>query len=110
MARAIPIGKLLHIVAGNVPIVSILSFIMGILTKNVNIVKVASGGLSTFIHFVLSFQDIDKNHPITKTTSAIYWEHDSEAEKECFDIVNGILVWGDLMQCIQPGRKVNPTK
>ena len=110
MVRAIPIGKLLHIVAGNVPIVSILSFMMGILTKNVNIVKVASGDPSTFIHFVLSFQEIDKNHPVTKTTSALYWKHDSEAEKECFDIVNGILVWGGFDAVHSARKKSKPNQ
>ncbi|MBW2135892.1 MAG: hypothetical protein JRG72_11835, partial [Deltaproteobacteria bacterium] len=43
MVRAFPRGLVVHWMAGNVPTLSFLSLLMGLLTKNVNLIKVASG-------------------------------------------------------------------
>ncbi|RLF60296.1 MAG: hypothetical protein DRN25_03045 [Thermoplasmata archaeon] len=106
--HALPLGKLLHIVAGNVPIVSILSFVMGILTKNINIIKVASGDPATFIYFALSFEEIDKNHPVNRTTSTLYWRHNADVERKCINIVDGLLVWGSFDALYSIRKKSKP--
>ncbi|HDM67162.1 MAG TPA: hypothetical protein ENG62_02105, partial [Thermoplasmatales archaeon] len=103
--RAIPIGRVLHIAAGNVPAVSVGSFLMGVLTKNSNIIKVASGDPATFPYIALTFKEIDKNHPIIKTTSVLYWSHNSPAEDKAFEISNAICVWGGFEAVTNTRRK-----
>jgi hypothetical protein len=63
--RAMPLGTLLHVTAGNVFLSSIDSLIMGILTKNVNIVKVSSSNLFFPLFFVQKLKDFDKEKIIS---------------------------------------------
>lgn len=91
---ASPRGRVLHILAGNAPPVSIISLLRGALTKNTNILKVPSGDPVTATYLALSFQEIDKTHPITQTTSVVYWEPDSLEEQKAFSIADTICVWG----------------
>lgn len=92
--HAQPRGRVLHILAGNAPTISAVSMIRGSLTKNVNILKVASGDPVTSVYLASSFRDVDKDHPITKTTSVVYWKHNSEIEDKFIRISNALCVWG----------------
>jgi len=92
--HAQPRGKVLHIMAGNAPPLSAVSILRGSLTKNVNTVKTASSDPVTAIYLVKSFRDVDKDHPITKTTSVVYWKHDSSAGDSLIRLSNAICVWG----------------
>lgn len=93
--HAEPLGRLLHIMAGNIPIASVYSLVRGLLTKNVNIAKVSKRDMVTLTLFVKSFYDVDPNHPVTKTVSTLYWER---SETEIIDffmgIADGVCVWG----------------
>jgi long-chain-fatty-acyl-CoA reductase len=92
--HASPRGRVLHILAGNAPPISLASLLRGALTKNTNILKVSSGDPVTATYLALSFKDVDKTHPITQTTSVVYWEADSPEEQKAFSIANAICVWG----------------
>lgn len=92
--RVFPRGKVLHILAGNVPEVGILSLIRGVLSKNINILKLSSKDPISTLYFVRSFRDIDATHPITLTTSAIYWERDSPLGERLISSADAICVWG----------------
>ena len=93
--HAEPLGKLLHIVSGNVPVAGIYSIFRGALTKNANTIKISSKDLLTSLLFIKSFYDIDPNHPITKSTSAIYWGRNEENLINHFCAhSNGICIWG----------------
>ena len=76
--HAEPLGNLLHIISGNVPMAGVYSIVRGILTKNVNLAKLSSRDIITLLLFIQSFRDVDPNHPITKSTSAVYWERKDE--------------------------------
>jgi long-chain-fatty-acyl-CoA reductase len=90
-----PRGKMLHILAGNVPAVSITSILRGSLTKNVNIIKMSNRDVITPSYFVQSFYDIDPEHPITQSTSALYWPHtNQEIFSKIVSFSNVISVWG----------------
>jgi len=106
--RAIPRGMVLHILAGNVPGVGILSLLRGLLSKNSNVLKVASGNPISPLYFVLSFNDVDKNHPITKSTSVLYWFKDSYAEKKLFEMSNAVCVWGGYNSVFAARKKTFP--
>ncbi|MDD2665916.1 MAG: acyl-CoA reductase [Methanocellales archaeon] len=92
--HAQPRGRVLHILAGNVPPIAVMSMIRGSLTKNANILKLPSGDPITSTYFALSFRDVDKEHPITRTTSVLYWEGDSKIGDELISLSNAICVWG----------------
>jgi long-chain-fatty-acyl-CoA reductase len=92
-----PRGTLLHILAGNAPVISIMSLMSGIMTKNANIVKLPSRDLVTLSYFVQIFAQVDPNHPITKSTSVVYWpSSDNETTDSFISMANAICVWGDL--------------
>jgi len=92
--KAHPRGRLLHVLAGNVPGVEIISLARGLMTKNANVMKMASGNPVTPVALVQSFSDVDPDHPVTRSTSALYWERGSSAEKEMFGKVQSVCVWG----------------
>lgn len=92
--KAIPRGRLLHVLAGNVPGVELISLARGLMTKNANVLKMARGNPVTPVALVGSFADIDPDHPITRSTSVIYWERGSAAETEIFRMVQSVCVWG----------------
>ena len=92
--RAVPRGRVLHVLAGNVPGVEIISLARGLMTKNANILKMARGNPVTPISLVQSFADVDPDHPITRSTSVLYWERGSEIEKDLYRNVQTACVWG----------------
>ncbi len=92
--HAQPRGRVLHILAGNAPPICAVSMLRGSLTKNSNIIKMASGDLVTPTYLAMSFKDVDPDHPITKTTSTVYWKHDSPIEDKLIHEANAICVWG----------------
>jgi long-chain-fatty-acyl-CoA reductase len=92
--KAVPRGRLLHVLAGNVPGVEIISIARGLMTKNANILKMARGNPITPVALVKSFADVDPDHPITRSTSVIYWERGSKVEEEIYRKVHSVCVWG----------------
>lgn len=93
--HAEPLGRLLHVVSGNVPVAGVYSTVRGVLTKNVNTIKLSSRDIITTLLFIQSFKDVDKNHPITRSTSAIYWERNEEDIINHFvKNANGMCLWG----------------
>ncbi len=105
--HARPRGKILHIMAGNVPIVGPLSLLRGTLTKNANILKLPSRDIISSLYFTLSYQDIDKDHPITKNTSILYWKGGSETEDRFLSLCDTVNVWGGW-QAVQAIKNKTP--
>lgn len=90
---------------GNVPIASIFSLIRGIMTKNVNIVKLPRRDLFSCLYFALSMIDADPDNPITKSLSVFTWHGGKEAvEEQMIDMANAVCVWGgeDAVSAIRP--------
>jgi long-chain-fatty-acyl-CoA reductase len=90
-----PRGVVLHVLAGNVPAVTIMSLINGILSKNCNIARMSSRDVITASYFVSSFADVDQEHPVTKTTSAIYWPSNrGDILDKFLSFANCVCTWG----------------
>ena len=103
--HAEPRGKVFHVMVGNIPIASMFSVIRGILTKNMNIAKLPSRDVSSYLFFILSFLDVDPNHPITKSLSALYWTRgNSEIEDPIIQMSDVVCVWGgeEAVNAIKP--------
>ncbi len=92
--KAVPRGSFLHILAGNVPGVEMVSLIRGVLTKNLNILKTAGANPVTPYYLLKSFMEVDPNHPVTRSTSVLHWNRGSELEKQIYKKVNSACVWG----------------
>jgi len=105
-----PRGNVLHILAGNVPPVSVLSLLRGTLTKNCNIAKMPSGDVVTSSYLAQSYLDVDPEHPITKSTSVVYWPSDEKKIlDELMSFVDCVCVWGGK-EAVETIRKEAPSK
>ena len=108
LIHAEPRGKLLHIMVGNVPIASVFSLLRGIITKNVNIIKLPRRDLITCLYFCLSFFDADPDSPITKSVSVLTWQGGLEpVEDAMIDLADAVCVWGgeQAVSSIRPKLK-----
>lgn len=92
--HAEPRGKVVHILVGNVPMAGLFSIVRSVLTKNVTVAKLPKRDILTALLFALSFIELDPNHPITKSISAVYWEPDSPIENEILQMADVVCAWG----------------
>ncbi len=90
-----PLGRVLHITAGNVFLGSIDSFLMGVITKNINIVKLSSNNLFIPNLFMESISLVDKKNIILSSNLFISYSSDAvEVVESIKQQVDGIIVWG----------------
>jgi long-chain-fatty-acyl-CoA reductase len=106
--KAVPRGRVLHILAGNVPGAELLSLVRGILTKNSNILKMATGNPATPSYLMRSFLEADPGHPITRSTSVVFWPHGVEAEKAAYSLADAVCVWGGFDAVYAAWRNARP--
>jgi len=94
--RAYP-GRLVHILAGNSPMVAGLSVMRGALSKSVNLLKMASNDLFTPLAILQTMAQIDASHPVTRSFSAVYWKGgDASVESVLFrpQYFDKLVAWG----------------
>ena len=93
MHRRAPLGVILHIVAGNVDALPVFSVIEGLLTGNINIVKLPGGdnGLS-----VALLQELIRREPtIADYVMAFdYPSQEIESIKKMVEVSDAVVVWG----------------
>ena len=70
--RAFP-PRLVHILAGNAPGVSVLSIVRGALTKGVHLLKIPSNDLYTATATLRTMAKVAPGHPVVRSFSAVYW-------------------------------------
>ncbi len=101
--RAQPRGLLVHWVAGNVPLLGMISVIQGLLTKNSNLVKVARQNAGILPYFLAAFGKIRYRRPdgneisgtlLTDAVRAIYAEHDDAAGAALSALADVRVAWG----------------
>lgn len=90
-----PLGKLLHVSAGNVFLGVLDSLIMGLLTKNINIVKVGSRNEDFVRVFCESLMSAKNKEVLLDKIAFISWKGgDEELEKKVLSHVDGVILWG----------------
>jgi hypothetical protein len=95
--HAQPRGLVFHNLAGNAFNLGIVSLFYGLITKNVNLIKLSHGEPYVTVKFCESIADIDKK--IAKEIAALYW---SGTRGDIFDElfnsgnVNSVLAWGGI--------------
>lgn len=96
--RAFPIGRVLHVLAGNVPLSGVVSVLRALLTKNVSVVKASSTDPVTPISLALSFLDVDPEHPVARALNVVHWKggDHSPAVDAVVGAADGICLWGGV--------------
>jgi len=93
--RAYPLGTLLHVTAGNVFLGGIDSLVMGLITKNISIMRVSSRNQSFPALFAESLVQADPDGVLADKFCVVHWPADNKAIEELFKQgVDAILAWG----------------
>ncbi|MCD9510694.1 acyl-CoA reductase [Photobacterium phosphoreum] len=94
--KAMPKGKSVHLLAGNVPLSGVTSIIRAILTKNECIIKTSSADPFTAIALASSFIDTDEHHPISRSMSVMYWSHSEDIviPQQIMNCADVVVSWG----------------
>ncbi|HXH75017.1 MAG TPA: acyl-CoA reductase [Bacteriovoracaceae bacterium] len=104
--RAMPLGTLLHVTAGNVFLSSIDSLLMGLITKNLNILKVSSQNTFFPLFFAEKLAAHDTRKVISDKFAVLHWKGGDETVEKLFKAkVDGILAWGgdEMMDAYSKG-------
>ncbi len=112
--RAFP-PRIVHILAGNAPIVPPITIVRGAISKGVHLLKMPSNDLFTATALLRTMADVGPNHPVTRSFSAAYWRGgDERIEGNLFrsQYYDKLVVWGGdaavrhAMKYIAPGFEV----
>ncbi|MDD9174247.1 acyl-CoA reductase [Aliivibrio sp. S2TY2] len=94
--KALPKGKSVHLLAGNVPLSGVTSILRAVLTKNECIIKTSAADPFTATALVSSFIDVNADHPITRSMSVMYWSHreDMSLPQRIMNNADVVIAWG----------------
>ena len=94
--RAYP-PRLVHILAGNSPMVAAMTVARGALTRGVNLLKLPSNDLFTVTAILRTLAEIAPDHPTTRSFAAVYWRGgDERTESILFrpQYFDKLVAWG----------------
>ena len=94
--RAFP-PRILHMLAGNSPSGCVNSIAQGALVKAVNLFKMPSSDPFTTVAVLRTMADIDPDHPVVRSMSAVYWRGgDERIERTLYrpQYFDKIAAWG----------------
>ncbi len=108
LIRAMPKGVVLHVGAGNVFLGILDSVVLGLLTKNVNIVKLSSSGSNFMNLFMDAVREVDEKGVLAKSVAVLSWKGGTPGlEEAALKRVNAVFVWGGY-DAVQAYRKIAP--
>lgn len=94
--RAFP-PRMIHMMAGNAPTGCLASIVQGALVKAVNLFKMPSADPFTCIAILRTMAQVDPNHPVVRSMSAVYWRGgDENIERMLYrpQYFDRIVAWG----------------
>lgn len=94
--RAFP-PRMVHMLAGNSPTGCISSITSGALVKAVNVFKMPSSDPFTAVAVLRTMADVDPDHPVVRSMSAVYWRGgDERIERALYrpQYFDRIVAWG----------------
>ena len=109
--RAFP-PRLIHVLPGNAPAQGIRSIAQSALVKSVSLFKMASADPFSTVVFLRTMADVDPNHPVAQSMSAIYWRGGEESVERILyrpQYFDKLVAWGggdainNVMKYIGPG-------
>lgn len=89
--------RLIHVLPGNSPGVAVKSIAHGALVKGVNLFKMSSSDPFTTVAILRTMSEIDADHPIVKSMSAVYWPGGDERTESILlrpQYFDRIIGWG----------------
>ena len=89
--------RLIHVLPGNSPGVAVKSVAQGAMVKAVNLFKMSSADPFTMVAILRTMAQIDPDHAIVRSMSAVYWRGgDESAEKVLYrpQYFDKIVAWG----------------
>ncbi|MBU6265901.1 MAG: long-chain-fatty-acyl-CoA reductase [Sphingomonadales bacterium] len=104
--------RLIHVLPGNAPAQGIRSIAQSALVKAVNVFKMASADPFSTVAFLRTMAEVDPDHPVVRSMSAVYWRGGDEAvERVLFrpQYFDKLVAWGggdaiqNVMKYIGPG-------
>ena len=105
-------ARAVHVIAGNAPIVSVLTIIRNALTRSDAVIKLPSNDPLTAVALVRTMVAMAPDHPLTRHISVAYWKGgDTATEAAIYDPrgVEKIIAWGGfdsvrhITRYLQPG-------
>ncbi|HEX4109843.1 MAG TPA: acyl-CoA reductase [Solirubrobacteraceae bacterium] len=90
-------ARTVHVLAGNGPEVVGLTITRGALSKSFNLLKLPSNDLFTATAILRTMADIDPDHPVVRSFSAVYWRGGDEAVERILyrpQFFDKLVVWG----------------
>lgn len=108
LLRALPKGIVLHVGAGNVFLGILDSFLLGLVTKNVNIIKLSSSGSNFLNIFASALKEADDKKLIYDSFAILNWGGGKkELEKEIVSACDAVFVWGGA-EAVDNYKKMAP--
>lgn len=104
--------RLIHVLPGNAPAQGVRSIAQSVLVKSVSLFKMASADPFSTVAFLRTLADVDPNHAVVRSMSAVYWRGgDESVEKVLFrpQYFDKLVAWGggdainNVMKYIGPG-------
>lgn len=101
--RAQPRGLLVHWVAGNVPLLGMISVVQGLLTKNANLVKVSRQNAGILPYFLEALGEVRYRRPdgqevsgrlLTDAVRAVYADREDPASAALSAVADVRVAWG----------------
>lgn len=89
--------RLIHVLPGNSPGVAVKSIAHGAMVKAVNLFKMSSSDPFTTVAILRTMADIDPDHPIVRSMSAMYWRGGDESVERVLyrpQYFDKIVAWG----------------
>jgi hypothetical protein len=109
--RAFP-PRLIHVLPGNAPAQGIRSIAQSALVKSVSLFKMASADPFSTVAFLRTMAQVDPEHPVVKSMSAIYWRGGEDSVERVLyrpQYFDKLVAWGggdainNVMKYIGPG-------
>jgi hypothetical protein len=107
--------RLIHMLAGNSPSSCVSSIAQGAMLKGINLFKMPSSDPFSCVAVLRTMADIDPDHPVVKSMSAIYWRGgDERIEGTLYrpQYFNRIIAWGggsaidNVIRYLSPGLQL----
>jgi hypothetical protein len=112
--RAFP-PRLIHVLPGNSPVVSVQSIALGAMVKAVNLFKMGSSDPFMAVAILRTMLDVDPNHPVPRSMSAVYWRGGNEMVERALyrpQYFDKIVAWGggdaigNVIKYLMPGLQL----
>ncbi len=112
--RAFP-PRLIHVLPGNSPVAAIQSIAFGAMVKAVNLFKMGSSDPFMAVAFLRTMLEVDADHPVTRSMSAVYWRGGDETVERAIyrpQFFDKIVAWGggdainNVIKYLMPGLQL----